>query len=245
MSRAAAILPFFRGDTAHARELAGEWVALARPTGDPYEIAQALTMLGAAQGADGDFDLARTTNEEAVRVARDAAIPSALSIALSILAASSPIDESDRILALIDEAIEVGTQIGDRIAVRAGISNKGWVAAYRGDYTLALHAAVESAKGFLQDGDLGSGTPVIAVAAVALTHLGHPEPAAILDGFAKHSSFPMGEWATQLFSDAETAMIAQLGQPEFDNLRAQGAAITLGDAYTYLINIAQTQAPMA
>jgi predicted ATPase/class 3 adenylate cyclase len=245
VARAAAIVPFFSGDRAHARELAGEWVALARPTGDPYEIAQALTMLGATQGGTGDFDLALTTEEEAVRVARDAGIPSALSIALSILSAALPIDESDRKRALSDEAIEVGTQIGDRIAVAASITNKGWVAAYRGDYTLALHAAVESAELFLEAGDLGSGAPVSCVAAVALTHLGHPEPAAILDGFARHSSFPMGEWATQLFSDAETAMIAQLGQPEFDNLSVQGAALSHGEALAYLVNIAHTSALMA
>jgi hypothetical protein len=47
-------------------------------------------------------------------------------------------------------------------------------------------------------------------------------------------------WAVQLISDAETALIAQLGEAALNTLRAQGAAVTTVDALAYLINAAQT-----
>jgi predicted ATPase/class 3 adenylate cyclase len=246
VARAAAVLYFLRGDGPLARPRAEEWVTLARGTGDPYEIAQALTLLGATQNATADYDVARTTHEEAVRVARDASIPSALSIALTTLSASVPIDESERMLALLDEAIEVGTQIGDPIAVAASIATKGAVAAYRGDNFGALDAAIESAELFLQAGSLGNIVPLFALGAVALTQLGHPEPAAVLDGFAKRFSFGgITEWDAQLITDAEAALAAQLGQAKLDTLRSQGAALTPSDALAYLINVAQTATPKA
>jgi predicted ATPase/class 3 adenylate cyclase len=242
LDRSAAILAYLRGNIALARHRAEEWVALARSTGDPCEIADALTMLGATQ--IGEYGSARPTLEEAVRVARDAAVPSVLSIALTTLSAAVPIEESERMLALIDEAIEVGTQIGDRIAVAGSIAGRGWVAAYGGDNEPALHAAVESAKRFLQAGDLGTTGPLIGLGAVALTHLGYPEPAAVLDGAAQRLGFPTGrEWELQLITDAETALAAQLGQAQLDTDRAQGAMLTHRAALAYLINIAQSATP--
>jgi predicted ATPase/class 3 adenylate cyclase len=241
VSRAAAILAFFGGDLALGRVRAEEWVAVARPTGDPYEIAQALTLLTGAQSSTGDLDRARASGQEAVQVARDAAIPAALSIAVSMLSGTLPIDESDRMLALLDEAIQVGTQIGDRLSVATSIANKGWVLAYRGDNHLALRAASEAAERYLHAGDLATTGVALSLGAVALTHLGQPEPAAVLFGVARRlvgGALPV--WAEQLISDAETALIAQLGEAQYDTLRAQGAALTPVDALAYLINAAQT-----
>ena len=46
VARAQAILAFFRGDFEEARRHAEEWVELARASGDAYELAHALLMLG-------------------------------------------------------------------------------------------------------------------------------------------------------------------------------------------------------
>jgi hypothetical protein len=144
-------------------------------------------------------------------------------------------------LALLDEAIQVGTQIGDRLSVATSIVNKGWVVAYRGDNRLALHAASEAAERFLHAGDLATVGVVLRLGAVALTHLGRPEPAAVLFGMARRLVYgALLVWAVQLISDAETALIAQLGEAALNTLRAQGAAVTTVDALAYLINAAQT-----
>src|SRR5439155_852927 len=47
VARARAILAFFRNDFEEARRHTAEWVELARKSGDAYELAHALLMLGA------------------------------------------------------------------------------------------------------------------------------------------------------------------------------------------------------
>ena len=168
--------------------------------------------------------------------------PPRSSVALSLLSAALPIEESDRMLAVLDEAIEVGTQIGDRLAVVSSIAMKGWIAAYRGDHRAALDAAVESAERSLQAGDLGN--PALVLAAVALTHLGHAEPAAVLDTVGTRFGFgAAAEWQIQLATDAKNALVAQLGQAALDILRSQASALTPFDALAYLINAVQTAIP--
>ena len=66
-----------------------------RASGDPYELAHALIMLGAAlQVTEQTLDAAIATLDEAVRVARAAGIDTALSFGLAILAIWLPLEES-------------------------------------------------------------------------------------------------------------------------------------------------------
>jgi predicted ATPase len=235
-------LAFFRADFAEAHRRADEWVVLARAHGLPFDIAHALIMLGAAAATRGEFDVARATYEEAVRIGREAAIPSALSIGLACLGMALPITESERILAVLDEAIEIGSEIGDRTAVDSAISTKGWITAYRGDHALALAAAVSGAERLLQSGDLAVMTPgALLLAAVALTNLGHAEPAAVLDGAGRRllGGGATVDWGTQLMTDAEAALLSELGPAEFETLRARGADLAPADALAYLISAAQ------
>ena len=83
------------------------------------------------------------TLEESVRVARDAGIFSALSIGLPFLAGMLPIEESERALALLDEAIEVGRLVGDRWSVRQVTMAKGSIALQRGEWRTALQLALD------------------------------------------------------------------------------------------------------
>ena len=153
-----------------------------------------------------------------MRIGREAAIPSALSIGLAALGMSLPITESERILEILDEAIEISTQIGDRTALDSASGMKGWITAYRGDHAHALDEAVRSAERQLASGDLGAFTSgALHLGAVALANLGHPEPAAVLDGAG--SRLLVGEavvWAMKLLTDTEAALLAELGPDEFE-----------------------------
>ena len=109
MARAQAILAFYRQDFEEARRHAQEWVELARKSGDPYELADALTTLGGAlQVTEPTLDAAIATIEEAVRVARAAGIDTALTFGLPNPRGLAPATRSrERALALLDEAIEI------------------------------------------------------------------------------------------------------------------------------------------
>ena len=74
-------------------------------------------------------------------------------IGLPILAIWLPIEESERALALLDEAIEIGTRIGDRLGVSNAMGIKARIAARRGDWRTALQVAVDSAEQTLELGD--------------------------------------------------------------------------------------------
>ena len=233
-------LAFFRGDVARARERAEEWVELGRSTGEPFDIAHTLIMFAAAQQAAGASDLAVASYREAVRIARDAGIPSALSIGLASLSTSLPIEDADHTLALLEEAIDVSTQIGDRTALIHAISMKGWITAYRGDHLVALEAAVDNARRQLQTGDFINAASPLHLGAVALAHLDHPEHAAVLDGVGwRLIAGEPPSWGVQLVTVAEAKLIAQLGPAEYEALRARGADLSPADALAHLISVAQ------
>ena len=74
-----------------------------------------LTLGGALQITEPTLDAAIATTAEAVRVARTAGIDAALVFGLPTLATWLPLEESQRALALLDEAIEIATRIGARL----------------------------------------------------------------------------------------------------------------------------------
>ena len=184
VARAQAILAFFRNDFEEARRYAEERVELAQKSGDAYDLAEALIMLaGALQFTEPTFDAAIATIDECVRVARAAGLDGSLAMALPMAAPLLPIEESERALALLDEAIEIGTRIGDRMAVSSATGTKAQLAARRGDWRTALEGAVDAAE---QARELGESSihGCLYTAGVALCALGSCEPAAVLFGKA-------------------------------------------------------------
>ena len=185
MARAQAILAFYRNDFEAARRHAEEHVELARASGDPYEIADALLTLGGAlSNTEPTFDAAIAALEESVRVARAAGIDTRLIFALPNLATWLPIEESERALALLDEAIEIATRIGDRLGVAYATGAKARLAARHGDWRTGLQGAVDSVEQALELGDHGVASRSLYTAGVALCALGSYEPAAVLFGKA-------------------------------------------------------------
>ena len=156
----------------------------ARAAGDAYELALALVMLSIALLATNTLDAATAAADEAVRVARAAGLDTALSLGLPRLAIMLPVEDSERALALCDEAIEVGTRIGDHRAVAAANGHKGMIAGRRGDWHTALRASVDAAEQYLQLGTLSTVFASLYWAGVAFCGLGYLEPAAVLIGKA-------------------------------------------------------------
>ena len=238
VARAQAVLAFFRGDVDLAGRRAKEWVALAESAGDRLEVANALIMLAAAQMNASGLEAARVTFEDAVRIAREVAVPSTLAIALSTLGVVMPIEEADRSVVLLDEAIEVSMRIGDRTALNTAISMKGNIAAHRGDYTAALDSVVEVSRRTLESGEIMNVGWTLLSAAVALTHLRQVEPAAVLSGAGWAVVIPgPDDWMWRMARDIDAPLVAELGLEEFEALRARGAALPPLDALAYLIDV--------
>jgi predicted ATPase/class 3 adenylate cyclase len=239
VTRARAILAFFRGGFEEARRHAGEWVELARASGDAHELAQALTLLASAiRTTEPTLDAAIATVDEAVRVARAAGIESSLAVALPMLAMWLPYEESERALALVDEATEVSTRIGDRWGVAHATHQRGHVAARRGEWRTALRAIVDASDETLQLGLLAN-VGLCHLAGVAFWELGFFEPAAVLIGKsdAMTESTPSArppDWVLEMKAATDAALRADLGEPQVARLVEQGAALDIADAVAYL-----------
>ena len=236
VARAQSTLAMFRNDFEEARRHAEEWVELARKSGDPYELAGALLTLGGPlQSTEPTLDPAIATTEEAVRVARAAGIDTALVFGLSNLASWLPYEESQRALTLLDEAIEVGTRIGDRLGVSYAMAIKAGIAARRGDWRTALQVSVDAAEQMLELGAHWYMSRSLYWAGVALCALGSCEPAAVVLGNANAITERwVPDWIVEIGAATDATLLETLGEQQVATLTARGAALDITDAFAYL-----------
>jgi predicted ATPase/DNA-binding SARP family transcriptional activator len=236
VARGRATLALFRNDFDETRRYAEEWVELARKSGDTYELANALTMLGAAlQITEQTLDATIATVDEAVHIARADGIDTALTFALPILASSLPLEESPRALALLDEAIELSARTGDRLGVSNAMGIKAVIAARRGDWRTALRTGVASTEQTLELGDHVRVSRFLYMAGVALCALGSCEPAAVLFGKANATTERRGvDWILEMLAATDTALVEALGEQQVATLAARGATLDITDAVAYL-----------
>jgi hypothetical protein len=150
------------------------------------------------------------------------------------------VTESERASAFVEQAIEVGTAIGDHLAVFTATANKGWIAAYRRDWPQALRAALDGTQQKYELGDTiaptfgrSGATLLWCLAAIALTELGHYETAAVLLGvFNDKDQGP--DWVEEMLEASRAALITDLGERRFESLVSHGAGLAGPDALTYL-----------
>jgi predicted ATPase/class 3 adenylate cyclase len=235
VARAQATLAFFRSNFEEARRHAAEWVELARASGDAYELAHALVMLASAiQSTEPTLDAAIATIDEAVRVARTGGIDEVLPNALFILARSLPGEESQRALALLGEATEIATRLGERSTVGNLIHEKGHHAARRGEWRTALRAIVDSADQLLPLGAL-TAWGLCHLVGPAFWELGFFEPAAVLIG-KTHGRRGCGapDWVLEIEAATHAALREALGEQQAATLAARGAALDITEAVAYL-----------
>jgi predicted ATPase/class 3 adenylate cyclase len=241
--RAAATLAFFTGDPETAHRWADEWVRVARSDRDAYELSQALVMHATALGTLGLGDPV-PIYEDAVRIAREAGVLTALAIALSALAtalfhadpAALDPETARRAAAVAEEAFEVGTLIGDPTSIDIGRQLQASIAVRRGEYSAALKALVEAAEGIMARGGWTTVfVPIVSVATFAFAGAGHAETAAVLLGAGDISQTPFGPgWVREWLGKVDSALPQQLGAQRFAALRSQGAALGPSEAVEYL-----------
>jgi hypothetical protein len=242
--RAAATLAFFTGDPETAHRWAEEWVRVARSDGDAYELSQALVMHAAPVNFMGLGDPVPIL-EEAIRVAREAGILTALAIALTGLAvaligadatALDP-ETARRASAVAEEAFEVGTRIGDPTSVDIARHLRAQIAIRRGDFRAAFEAYAEVAEAIIARGGRTTvGAPFVLVATCAFAGAGHAETAAVLLGAGdslQPTRFGPG-WVMEWLSELDSTLPQQVGDERFAELRSKGAALGLSEALEYV-----------
>jgi predicted ATPase len=227
---ASATAALFTGDLDRARGHAEEWVRLARATCDPYELANALTMLAGTTFVS-DVDAARVTAEEAVQVARDGGILTALSAGLAFLAVILYNLDPEQAIEVLQEGLEVGLLVGDRLSLSLFDFIRSFHAIRRRDWHAALRAALDSADQKRALGDMTGIRGVFGAASMALAGLRAYESSAVLFG----GKDPQGtELWLQEVARTEAVLVNQLGADRFSTLQARGAGMTLTDAVAYL-----------
>ena len=231
---ASATAALFGGELDRAHQHADEWVRLARVTGDPYDLANALNTLAGTMLTSSDFDAARVTAEEAIQVARDGGILPALAAGLAILAAilcNLSDEDPERTIEILDEGLEVGLLVGDRLSLTLIDFARSWLAIRRRDWHAALRAALDSADQKRALGDMTAIRGVFGAASMALAGLQAYESSAVLFG----AKDPQGtELWLQEVARTEAALVDRLGPDRFSTLQTRGAAMTLTEAVTYL-----------
>jgi hypothetical protein len=129
--------------------------------------------------------LRRSAADEAIGLAREQGIGSALLYALLARAQFNATDP-DEALELLDEATTVVTTLGDYYAAAAADDLRETIATRAGEWRIALQSFVRAATDtFATDETLVPPEEVLS-AAIALAHLGDLENAAVMFGFCRY-----------------------------------------------------------
>ena len=236
VARGRATLAFYRNDVEDAQRHAKEWVNLAWASGDVYELAHALVLLGAAlQFDDKALDAAIATVDEGVRVARAGGIdtalfhgprdPRVLSPARGLATRARPLRRSD----------QVGTRIGDRMGSLAGDRETG--RGSRPDMATGEQPSERAStppnrtSNSILRRRIGASTGLVS----SLCELGSCEPAAVLFGKADTMAKRKGTaWDLEMLAATDAALLETLGEQHLATLAERGAALEMAEAVAYL-----------
>jgi predicted ATPase/class 3 adenylate cyclase len=230
---ARATLSLFRGEFGDAQREAELWLDQARASGDPYEITYALTSLAGAL-VNTDQTASAAVADEAVQVARDAGILSALPNALAM--SLRPGDLAHE-LEVRDEIIAVALTIGDRQLAASNVAMRESLLARREDWDwpTSLRTQTDAALQYLNGGNMMLAISHLHVVAVAYAALKHYEPAAIVLGFADAHIARLGpEEYKQYLTATDAALSTTFGPQALAELKARGAALDFADVVLYV-----------
>jgi hypothetical protein len=205
-----------------------------------YKVSSAL--LGGSDAKD-----LRPTVEESVTLARRSGMPGAVVISLNSMAMSLAEREPDRAKAVLNECVVRASTPGQEVAT--GFLMAALVATRLGEWQVALALAARTMVLWRWVQSLMAAGPSLGVCARALAE-DKPEVAGVLRG-AAYAAFrqqstgqsapgdgsrgPGVNYLLEALREAGDIVAAALGEERRQQLRAQGAAMTLDEAVSYAL----------
>src|SRR5207342_2761622 len=137
-----------RGNTATARSLLAESLALARAVDDEQRAAWSVFVQGLLESSQGEYTLARALFEESLAIHRRLQNKRGIAHALSQLSQVLIVSQSDqeRVPFLLEECLAVSREIGFKEGIAASFWLSGLVALGQGDLVTA-HSLAEKSVG--------------------------------------------------------------------------------------------------
>ena len=185
--------------------------------------------------------------EEAVALARRSGMPGAIVISLNSLAMTLADSDPDRAKAVLRESIELASAPGEEVAT--GFLTAALVATRLGDWQVALALSGRTMVLWRWVQSLMAGAPSLGVCARALAE-DRPEVAGVLRG-AAYAAFRRGSTGQSSpdtgpgnssvnyllvgLREAGDIVTAALGEEQRQQLRAQGASMTLDEAVAFAL----------
>ncbi|HXJ39053.1 MAG TPA: tetratricopeptide repeat protein, partial [Bryobacteraceae bacterium] len=131
---AAGNLATCQGDSARAKTLFEEQLALQQQLGDESGIARALHNLGSVAWRHGDYGQARAIEEKGLSIRRKLGDKSAIATSLHALGTyAQEQNDLERAAALYQEALAIRRELGDTVSIATLLNNMGNMAQAQGD----------------------------------------------------------------------------------------------------------------
>jgi hypothetical protein len=186
--------------------------------------------------------------EKAVALARQSGMPGAIVLTLNALALALVDHEPSRSRAVLRESIELGSTPGEEIS--SGVLTASLVAGRLRDWDLTLTLTAQTMHLWRWSTALMQGAPCLALCARALAET-RPEVAGVLRGAAyaaygrarpSHGALPdnaprdsNANFILAALREAGDLVSAAIGEQRRQELRAQGAAMSMDEAVAYAL----------
>jgi predicted ATPase len=240
---AAAAVALLQGDYPAATRFAEDGLVVARETGEPRLVANALSNLGAIVLAAGDAGRAREVLEEAVPLARDVEDERILALALNNLGdVALTVGDFERAEPLFDESLDLLRRRGDTANIARSLFNLGAVDLMLGRHANAGARFSESLELSHETGDKEDLAWCLEGLAALSAATGRAEAAALLLGASRSLLEQMGAsfkpFERRLHEGTVERASALCGAEELGAMIEQGAALSLAEA----VEVAQAAA---
>jgi predicted ATPase len=214
--------------------LTEEWIAIARTTGDDYELAQALSLAAfpvspLAEGHDPARAVALT--DEALAAARRLGNPTAIGYAAQCAAFFTFDARPQTALELFSVALAAAESVGNQLGIAVTLGTQAFTQATMGNWTDAAPLALRSVQHAHRAGDRANLAGGLAMSMLVMSHFGVDEPAALLYGTPQVAfQLTLGGPGEQQVLLAEMELRDRLGDERFTRLVARGSALDQDEA---------------
>src|SRR3954454_21130576 len=231
--RASTALDLFSERPVESVDGALRWVDLARAAGERYETVLGLIAIATGTVAATGERSARPAVQECVAEARQLANPSSLSTALTVLGLHLAELDPMQSIPILEEAIQVGTTVGNQQAIR--IAQAGLARGYDllGDEQASLQAYLRAMNIPPGAGHRHSLTAAFIGIASMLARSGRDEDAALLLGAADSIFIPPLSWFSETRDQTLAALNERLGDDRVAVLLARGSTMTDDETVAY------------